>query len=204
MINDYEVENCDIYIIDEHETRRRVAGFAGIGGDEKNCPTDPSISLSFSNKYLAFTDVLGGVDSAVKIYSIEMDTVTTLYVYGTSSVFDIEFTYDDILAVLNGYPNTFSEQYVIFYDIEALYGNYAQNVNKDAQAPDYFKVTDEFQKTHVLPNVRRNYTSLIITSGNIVAVAEKLQGETTDRTEEVPYEEYSFKNAEPLEIPVTQ
>ncbi|RJR27001.1 hypothetical protein C4561_04465 [candidate division WWE3 bacterium] len=196
MITDYEVDNCDIYIFDENDNKKKIARIMDLGNDEGLCNVEPSISLSFSNKYLAFTDIMGGVDSAVRIYSVNLDKVTTLYVYGTSSVMDIEFTYEDILTVLNGYPDSYDEQYVIFYNIPGLYEKYEQNVTRIARSQDYFKITDTYKKNFKLPNVGKSYISLVISTDTMVVNTEKSQDASQDYFEVIPYSEYTFRKKE--------
>ena len=202
MITDYEVDNCDIYIFDENDNKRKIARMMDLGNDEGQCNVEPSISLSFSNKYLAFTDILGGVDSAVRIYSINLDKVTTLYVYGTSSVMDIEFTYEDILTVLNGYPDSYDEQYVIFYDIPGLYEKYEHNINRIGGTYDYFRITQDYRKSFKLPNVGRSYISLVISTDTMVVNTEKSQNAEQDYFEVIPYSQYTFRKKETTPEPV--
>lgn len=108
------------------------------GGDSPKCIANPKYEISKSGKYLIYEDISGGVDLAIKIYSLDINKTNTFAVWGTSSLLDIEFLKDDRLILWSGYPDIPAEQYAAIYDLKSLYENYNSNVDENG----YLKIED--------------------------------------------------------------
>lgn len=115
---------CDIIITDSEGNTSKIGTF------NEACLRNPSFIISDSRKYMIFQDVSGGVDSEIRIYSIEQNAINTLDIFGTSLILDMEFIVNDKALILNGYPDIPDEQWLISYDIPALYQDYQTNVDK--------------------------------------------------------------------------
>jgi hypothetical protein len=120
--------------------------------------TAPRYILSDSGKYLLYTDISGGVDTALRIYSFQRDHISTFVVWGTSSVLDMVFLPTDKVAILFGYPNIPEEQTLGIYDIPAIYGNFSEAVDPEN---DYLKL-EKYTKTMHIAQVKGDYFDLVI------------------------------------------
>ena len=77
--------------------------------------------VSQSGEYVVFQYISGGVDSMLKVYSLEHNKTIQLDVFGTSDIFDISFLPDDRLVALYGYKGIYNEQYLKVFDISGLF-----------------------------------------------------------------------------------
>lgn len=106
-----------------------------IGYDAQSLPSCgiPKHQLSESRQFAAIQTLSGGIDSQLKIYSAPQDVTIILDVYGTSTIFDFIFLPGDILAVMQGYPDIFDEQYFRIYDIAAIFEEYPATIDPQFQ-----------------------------------------------------------------------
>ena len=114
------------------------------------------VRISPDNKYVFFEDLSGGIDSMYRVYSVDKDFTATLTINGTSSIFDLEFTQDNFLGILYGFKDSYAEQSVAFYNLNALFASYPTNVNEYSQFTDISK----HSKIIPLPNYSQNYVSI--------------------------------------------
>ncbi|MBU4338735.1 hypothetical protein KKB43_05750 [Patescibacteria group bacterium] len=118
--------------------------------------------VSPSGKYVVFQDISGGLDSALRIYSLEHNENIQLNVLGTSNIFDIVFLPDDKLISLSGYKGNFSEQFLSVYDISGLFISYPSNINKEFK---YFTNLNSYERIITLPDTGKDYSSLSVSEG---------------------------------------
>lgn len=118
--------------------------------------------VSPSGKYIVFQDISGGLDSMLRVYSLEHNDTIVLDVFGTSNIFDISFLPDDKLISLYGYKGIYKEQYLKVFDLSGLFGSYPSNVNKHK----YF-TTNQYSKNITLPDIGRDYFSLSVSDGKL-------------------------------------
>ncbi|MBU0650130.1 hypothetical protein KJ605_01970 [Patescibacteria group bacterium] len=78
-------------------------------------------SVSPSGRYVAFEDLSGGLDSVIRVYSLDQNGITTLYVDGTSTIMDLVFMPGDVLVVMSGYPSVLNEQWLTAYEVYPIY-----------------------------------------------------------------------------------
>jgi hypothetical protein len=133
---------------------------------EKKCYQFLLNKVSPSGKYVAFQDISGGLDSALRIYSLEYNENIQLDVLGTSSIFDISFLPDDKLISLSGYKGIYNEQSLSVYDIPGLFTKYPSNIDKQYK---YFTSLNIYNKIIALPNIGKDYSSLAV-SGSVLKI----------------------------------
>ena len=138
--------------------------------------------VSSSGKYLVFQDISGGVDSMLKVYSIEYNDTVQLDVFGTSNIFDIFFLPDDTLVSLYGYNGLYNEQYLKVFNLPELFATYPSNIEKQYK---YFTNLAQYSKIINLPDIGKDYYSLSI-------AGDKLQILGTAGTSTGIFKEYSF------------
>lgn len=101
--------------------------------DSSRCYQFMRSEISPSNKYIVFDDVLGGVDSALRVHSLPNNDTYMLGVYGTGEVFDFVFLDDDRVAVLSGFEgydnDEFNTRSLVIYDLGAIFNDYPESVN---------------------------------------------------------------------------
>lgn len=139
--------------------------------------------VSPSGKYAAFEDVSGGLDSAIKLYSLELNDTFQLDVLGTSNIGDMVYLPNDSLVVLNGYVG---EMYIRIYDIEGLFKEYPNNIDKQYK---YFYGSSftKYPKVINLPSDGKYYHTLSFTDGKL-----KIYG--TQGMNTPPLKEYSLSD----------
>lgn len=163
---------CDIFIETKTGFSKKIATLQTTQDSQKKCSQNIKIDISYSGKYLAFEDILGGIDSVLKLYSIDLDQTTILEVLGTSDIFDFVFTVNDKLALVSGYRDKFDEQWLNVYDINSLYSNYSQNLlSSEGLYEDYFDTTN-FKEKLELENIGKNYIGLDIEGNTLVVYSE--------------------------------
>lgn len=185
-------DECKIFATLNNGETISVASTNLSGIEDSPCLENPNVKISSSGKYLAFEDVTGGIDSTVKIYSLELNKVTILYVLGTSTIFDFTFLDNDELAVLSGYPGIYDEQWLRVTNIKKLYGDYENNILDwpEPYYPDYFSIDlndPSITKNLELTNYGVDYSSLKIQAESLIAQTEEPVNYSVFH-----HEEYSF------------
>lgn len=156
-------ENCKIKI---NTTKGEVfleTGYSEFSPQAK-CYQFLLNKTSPSGKYVVFQDISGGVDSLLKVYSLERNDTVQLAIYGTSNIFDISFLPDDSLVSLFGYKDIYAEQYLGVYDISGLFAAYPSGIDKQYK---YFTNLNEYSKNTTLPDIGKNYFSLSASGGKL-------------------------------------
>lgn len=120
--------------------------------------------VSPSGKYVVFQDISGGVDSMLRVYSLEHNDTIQLDVFGTSEIFDISFLPNDKLIALYGYRGPDKEQYLKVFDLPGLFIAYPSNIDKQYK---YFTNLAQYSKNITLPRIGKNYFSLTTTEGKL-------------------------------------
>lgn len=119
--------------------------------------------ISPSGKYVAFQDISGGLDSQIRIYSLDHNKDISLDVLGSSTIKYVDFLPDDRLAVINGYFGYFGKewlgQWLRIYDTPNLFNKYPDNVD---QQYNYFKLSDDSLVVVDLPDKGVDYTSFSV------------------------------------------
>lgn len=119
--------------------------------------------VSPSGKYMVFQDISGGIDSKASVYSIEHEDTLTLYVFGTSNIFDIAFLPDNSAVVLYGYKGNYNEQYLAIYNLPELFRSYPTNIDQYK----YFTNLDQNSKRITLPDVGQDYAGMSVSDGKL-------------------------------------
>jgi len=120
--------------------------------------------VSPSGKYVVFQDISGGVDSMLKVYSLEHNDTIQLDVFGTSQIFDIAFLPDDRLIALYGYKGIYKEQYLKIFDLPGLFSAYPLNIDKQYKC---FTNLIQYSKEITLPDIGKDYSSLSVVDGKL-------------------------------------
>lgn len=120
--------------------------------------------VSPSGKYVVFQDISGGIDSMLRIYSLEHNDTIQLDVFGTSDIFDISFLPDDKLISLYGYKGIYKEQYLKVFDLSGLFIAYPSNIDKQYK---YFTNLAQYSKNITLPDIGKDYFSLSVSGGKL-------------------------------------
>ena len=125
------------------------------------CPQSLLNQFSPSGKFVVFQDISGGADSALKVYPIKYNDLISLDNFGSSTIFDIIFLPNDMLAILNGYQGSFNEQYLRIYDLDGLFYTYPANLDENYRN---FTNLNEYTKIINLPDVGKDYRFLSVTN----------------------------------------
>lgn len=128
------------------------------------CISGQKVAVSANNRYLAYEDIVGGIDSIVYIFSIGFDRPLYLNVYGTSSIYDLLFVGTD-LFILNGYPDTQDEHYLSVYDIDGIFNNISENYNSQHQI---LQVRDYYHSKRNLPQLGKGLATLSFRTTNLL------------------------------------
>jgi len=120
--------------------------------------------VSPSGKYVVYQDISGGIDSMLRVYSLEHNDTIQLDVFGTSDIFDISFLPDDKLIALYGYKGISKEQYLKVFDLSGLFAAYPSNIDKQYK---YFTDLTQYSKNITLPDIGKDYFSLSVSSDKI-------------------------------------
>ena len=120
--------------------------------------------VSPSGKYVVFQDISGGIDSMLRVYSLEHNETIQLDVFGTSDIFDISFLPDDKLITLYGYRRIYKEQYLKVFDLSGLFAAYPSNIDKQYK---YFTNLSQYSKNITLPDIGKDYFSLSVSGGKL-------------------------------------
>lgn len=118
--------------------------------------------VSPSGRYAVFQDISGGLDSALRIYSLEYNENIQLNVFGTSKIFDISFLPDDKLISLSGYEGIYNEQSLTVFDLSGLFADYPSNIDEQYK---YFTNLNLYEKNITLPDIGKDYSSLAVSDG---------------------------------------
>lgn len=118
--------------------------------------------VSPSGKYVVFQDISGGIDSMLKVYSIEHNDTIQLDVFGTSNIFDLLFLQDDKLISLYGYRGNYKEQFLKIFDLPGMFTDYPSNVDKQFK---YFTNLAQFSTSITLPDMGEDYLNLSVSNG---------------------------------------
>src|SRR3989344_7658429 len=152
--------DCKVEVVTNKASYFVDTAYLKSGTGLTNCSGYDYAVVSPSGKYVAYQDISGGIDSMVKIYSVERKEAFQLYVYGTSTVYDMLFLPDDSLVVLNGYPE---ETYANVYDIALLFSDYPNDLDTQYK---YFNDLNNHTKPLLLPT-KGNYDTLFIEGENL-------------------------------------
>lgn len=142
-------------------------------GTKRDCETKSVGSFSYSGKYLAFDSVSGGVDSEVRIFSLELERDVSLDVLGSSAISEVKFLLFDKLAVLNGYYGYFGKdylgQYLRVYDLPVLLKAYRPEKDGDLSS----RLNEETLRTVSLPDVGRDYRKIEVSGPRFDVLDER-------------------------------
>lgn len=133
-------------------------------GPQTKCYQFVQNQVSSSGKYVVFQDLSGGIDSMLRVYSIEYNDTIQLDVFGTSSIFYFSFLPDDKLVTLYGYKGIYKEQYLKVFDISGLFGSYPSNIDKQYK---YFTNLNQYSKNITLPDIGKDYFDFSIADRKI-------------------------------------
>ncbi|MFV1917336.1 MAG: hypothetical protein ACC618_02550 [Patescibacteria group bacterium] len=176
--------DCRLKIITSERELFINTGF-GLGVETSRCSRNTRSVISPLGQFVVFEDISGGLDTTLRVYSLNHNDTVQLDVFGTSSIFDFAFLAGNRLGALYGYKDIYDEQFLRIYDITGLFRNYPGNVHKKYH---YFVNMDPFYiKTITLSNVGKNYSSLSVSEEKL-----KIFGEAG--TETKPLKEYNIED----------
>lgn len=157
-----EIVDCTIHLFLTSQKRIKIGEMFNSGMENPKCLKDARHSVSESGNYAAFEDISGGIDSAIRIYSIEQINITTLDVLGTSKIQDLVFLPGDLIAVLLSSPSISDKQWITLYNIPQIYAKYKENLlnNTSLQAEKQFLIKDEYVRNLDLPDLNQDYSYL--------------------------------------------
>lgn len=156
-------DSCRVKITTSEKDVLVETGYAEHG-TEARCYQFLRNTVSSTGKYAAIQDLSGGVDSMVRVYSAKYDQTLRVGFFGTSEIFDFLFTPDDKLVVLNGYKDSYAEQFLSIYDVDQLFSEYPNNVDMQYML---FTNTESATKVITLADIGKNYASLVLKGGKV-------------------------------------
>ena len=140
-------------------------------GGTENCAIRPYGKISPSQKYLVYADSSGGVDSAFLVFDLAHGKKFTLGVWGTSSIMDYIFLPDDQVAVINGYPDIFEEQWLGLIDLPKIFTDYQTNFDPKYL---YLRVSNPTYHSNInLPNTNTTHSKLAYVNGKIQTLSKE-------------------------------
>lgn len=128
-----------------------------------SCTAEALEDISPSGYFLAYTDMSGGVDSVLKLYSAKHDEAFTLGVFGTSAIFDTLFLPNEKLVMLNGYHGLPEEQTLTLYDIPKI----VQKVPGNLDEYRYIRLSAGDTKQLPLPKSTKDFDHFNLTSDSL-------------------------------------
>jgi hypothetical protein len=123
--------------------------------------------VSPSGKYVVFQDLSGGIDSALRVYSLENDSTRWLTVLGTSSIFDFGFQPNtDRIFIFNGYSGLYDEFYLGYEEVAELF---KADCLFRPDVPNWIPSQDcqKYSGGIALPNIGKNYHAFAISEDSI-------------------------------------
>ncbi len=135
----------------------------GMMGIVTTCTVGAVGEISPSGYFLAYSDMSGGVDSVLKLYSAKHDEAFTLGVFGTSEIFDTLFLPNEKLAMLGGYPGLPAEQTLTLYDIPKI----IQKIPGNLDEYHYIRLSAGDTKQLPLPKSTQDFDRFSLTTDTL-------------------------------------
>ena len=143
------------------------------------CHQSLRMQISLDGKYLAFTDVDGGLDLALALYSLDRDKTYPLDVFGSAHVVEFLFVDAQTLLAMTGITDDFGTYALTAYNLDTFFKNNAATT-KEAVG----KVTR-------LPDIGDNYYNLVVVEDKVTVSGRDEKGtKTYDLNELLPKRPY--------------
>lgn len=134
-----------------------------------SCTAEAIGEISSSGYFLTYSDLSGGVDSVLKLYSAKHEEAFTLGVFGTSAIFDTLFLPNEKLVMLNGYHGLPAEQTLTIYDIPKI----IQKIPGNLDEYRYIRFSEGDEKQLPLPKSTEDFDHFYLTADSLQILSKE-------------------------------